>query len=124
MVAKFEEQAGFPEPGFADQEDHLPVARANLGKGIRQELQLATTPDERCQPSFGLDFQPCAGFLSRQDFPRLYRCLLALQGQWPEGAAGTIARNQSVGGLRHNDLPWGSGVLETGRHVQVSPTAV
>ena len=96
-----------------------PPARGpcELGKGIRQELQLATTPpDERCQPSFGLDFQPC-GFPAA-DLPRLYRCLLALQGQWPEGAAGTIARDQSVGGLRHNDLPWGSGVLETGRHVR------
>jgi hypothetical protein len=51
------EQTGLPDPGLADDEDGVGLARRRAREGILQEVELALPPDERGQAPVRVDLE-------------------------------------------------------------------
>jgi len=52
VAAELEQQARLAHARLAEDEDHLPASRLDLGEPILKQGQLALAPDERGEPAF------------------------------------------------------------------------
>jgi hypothetical protein len=116
-TAKFEDEAGLPNPGVPGNEHHLTLSGLRLLESLFQEAELAVAADVRRQPSLRLHVEATPRHLSADHFPGPRRLRLALEGEWSKRPRVKVAGYQSVYMLGDENPPWIGGLLQPGGHI-------